>query len=58
MQTVSRLVQDPSMNEDLQHLHGDVQEREGIDTDQNALAFIRAKKKVNQLNHARKQEAK
>lgn len=33
-------------------------EREGIDTDATALAFIRAKKNVKQLDKARKQELK
>lgn len=33
MQSMSRMVQDPSMNEDLQHMMHDDQEREGIDTD-------------------------
>lgn len=46
------------MNEDLQNMLGDDPEREGIDTDQHALAYIRSKKRVTQLNDARKQEAK
>lgn len=45
------------MDEDLQQ-DGEDQEREGIDMDANALAYIRAKKKVTQLNQARKQELK
>lgn len=47
---MSRIVQDPAMNEDLNHMMDDGPEREGIDTDHNALAFIRAKKKVTELN--------
>lgn len=39
-------MRDPAMDEDLAAAEEDGQEREGIDTDENALAFIRAKKKV------------
>jgi len=38
------------MDEDLKAGEEDIAEREGIDTDENALAYIRAKKKVMQLN--------
>lgn len=41
------------MDEDLQNQEED-EEREGIDTDQNALAYIRARKQVKQLQNARK----
>jgi hypothetical protein len=45
------------MDEDLQNQE-EGEEREGIDTDQNALAYIRARKHVMTLNQARKQELK
>lgn len=52
------MIRDPAMDEDLQNHEDDGMEREGIDKDENALAYIRAKKKVMQLDKARKQEIK
>jgi hypothetical protein len=56
--SLQKVVRDPAMDEDLIAAEEDIEEREGVDTDENALAYIRAKKKVMQLNHARKQELK
>ena len=56
--SIQKVVRDPAMDEDLMAGEEDIAEREGIDTDENALAFIRAKKKVMQLNQARKHETK
>ena len=56
--SIQKVVRDPAMDEDLMAGEEDIAEREGIDTDENALAFIRAKKKVMQLNQARKNETK
>jgi len=58
MHSATKVIRDPAMDEDLQNADDGNMEREGIDMDENALAYIRAKKKVTQLNQARKQELK
>jgi hypothetical protein len=50
---------DASLDDDVvAEAAGDGPEREGIDMDANALAYIRARKNVLTLNKARKDESK
>jgi len=46
-----KLIRDPMMDEDVE---GEAREREGVDVDNDALAYIRARKNVMTLAHAKK----